>query len=150
MEEKFTYHVSAQSHRHDRSFVELEHGAPRTIHFSAPPEFGGEPGFWTPEHFLVAALASCFVATFKGVARNSKLEYQGIEVGVEGILEKDAQGLRFTKLIVRPVAIILEEQDRERTQRLLEKVERICLIARSLSSVIELEPKILVESAVTV
>jgi len=150
MEEKFTYHVSAQFHQHDRSIVELEHGAPRTIHFSAPPEFGGEPGFWTPEHFLIAALASCFVATFKGVARNSNLEYQGIEVGVEGILEKDVQGLRFTKLIVRPVAIIFEEQERERTEHLLEKVQRICLVAHSLSGTIELEPKILVESPVTV
>ena len=28
------------------------------ISFSAPPEFLGEPGRWTPEHFLVAAVAA--------------------------------------------------------------------------------------------
>jgi len=150
METKYTYHASAQYHQHDRSFVELEHGVPRTIHFSAPPEFGGEPGFWTPEHFLLAALTSCFIATFKAVANASKLEFQGIEVAVEGILEKDAGGFRFTKLILRPVAIIFEEREHERTQRLLEKAERLCLVARSLSSTIELESKILVEKPVAV
>lgn len=150
MDTKYTYHASAQYHQHDRSFVELEHGAPRIIHFSAPPEFGGEPGFWTPEHFLLAAVSSCFIATFKGMAKNSKLEFQGIEVAVEGILEKDAGGLRFTKVILRPVAIILDDRERERTQLLLEKAERVCLIARSLSSTIELESKILVEKPVLV
>jgi organic hydroperoxide reductase OsmC/OhrA len=150
METKYSYRANAQFHERDGSIVELEHGAPRIIHFAAPPEFGGEPGFWTPEDFLLAAVASCFVATFKSVAAASKLEFQGIEVPVEGSVERDASGFRFTKLILRPVAIILAEHDRERTQRLLEKTERICLITRSLSSTTEIDPKILVERPVAV
>ncbi len=150
METKYTYHASAQWHQHDRSVVEHEHGAPRTIHFSAPPEFGGEPGFWTPEHFLLAAVASCFVATFRAVATASKLELQGIEIGVDGVLEKEAGGFRFTKMILRRVAIVFGEQERERTQRLLEKAEKLCLVTRSLSSAIAFEPKILVENPVGV
>jgi len=150
METKYTYHASAQFHQNDRSFVEHEHGAPRILHFSAPPEFGGEPGFWTPEHFLLAAVASCFIATFRAVAAASKLDVQGIEIGVEGVLEKEAGGFRFTKMILRPVAIVFAEQERERTQRLLEKSERLCLVTRSLSSAIEFEPKILVENPVAV
>ena len=150
METKYTYSAKAQFHQHDRSFVELEHAAPRLIHFSAPPEFGGEPGLWTPEHFLLAAVASCFVATFRGVARNSKLDFQGIEVSVEGVIEKDGGSLRFTRLTVEPALIILAEEERERALRLLEKSEKICLIARSLSSLVRLEPKILVEKPVAV
>lgn len=150
METRYTYRASAQWHQQDRSVVEHEHGAPRTIHFSAPPEFGGEPGFWTPEHFLLAAVASCFIATFRAVATASKLELQGIEIAVEGVLEKEAGGFRFTKMILRPVAIVFAEQERERTQRLLEKSERLCLVTRSLSSTIEFEPKVLVENPVAV
>jgi len=150
METKYTYQATAQFHQHDRSFVELEHGAPRIIHFAAPPEFGGEPGFWTPEHFLLAAVSSCFIATFRAVAAASKLEFQGIEVAVEGQLEKDSGGFRFTKMILRPTTIIFEEHERERTQRLLEKSERICLVTRSLSSTVELEAKILVVKPVAV
>lgn len=150
MENRYTYHASAQWHQHDHGFVELEHGAPRIINFSAPPEFGGEPGFWTPEHFLLAAVATCFTATFRAVANASKLDLQGIEVAVDGVIEKDSGGFRFTKITLKPVAIILAEQERERAQRLLEKAERICLVTRSLSSTIELEPKILVEKPVAV
>ena len=150
METKYSYHANAQWHQHDRGFVELEHGVPRFIDFSAPPEFGGDPGFWTPEHFLLAAVASCFVATFRAVASASKLDFQGIEVATDGVLEKDSGGFRFTKVSLRPVAIIFAEQDRERALRLLEKSEKLCLVARSLSCTIELEPQILVEKPVAV
>jgi len=150
MENRYTYHASAQWHQHDRGFVELEHGAPRIINFSAPPEFGGEPGFWTPEHFLLAAVATCFTATFRAVANASKLDFQGIEVGIDGVIERDSGGFRFTKITLKPVAIIFAEQERERAQRLLEKAEKICLVTRSLSSAIELESKILVEKPVAV
>ena len=150
METTYTYHASAQWHQDVRGFVETEHGAPRIIDFSAPPEFGGEAGFWTPEHFLLAAVTTGVVATFRAVAAASKLELQGIEVASSGIIEKDSGGFRFTKINLKPIAIIFEEQERERAQRLLEKTEKVCLVTRSLSCSVELDPKILVEKPVTV
>jgi peroxiredoxin-like protein len=145
MESSYRYHASAQWHQHDRSFVELEHGAPRIVHFSAPPEFGGEAGVWTPEHFLLAAVASCFIASFRAVAAASRLEFQGIEVSVDGLLEKDTGGFRFTTITLHPVVIVFANDDSELASRLVEKAERICLVTRSLSSRIEVEPKILSE-----
>lgn len=149
METQYRYHASAQFHQSDRSFVELEHGAPRIVHFSAPPEFGGEPGSWT-EHFLLAAVASCYIATFKAVAKASKLEFQGIEVSADGLLEKETGGFRFTQISLKPTLILFDEDARELGVRLLEKSERVCLVSRSLSSKITLEPKILLENAATV
>jgi len=150
MESRYRYTLNAQFHQNDRSFVELEHGAPRMVHFSAPPEFGGEPGVWTPEHFLLASVGSCFIATFKAVAKASKLDFQGIEVATEGVIEKDSAGFRFTTITLRPALIIFAEQERERALRLLEKAEKVCLVSRSLSAFIHLEPKILVENPVAV
>jgi peroxiredoxin-like protein len=150
MEAKYTYHASAQWHQPNHGFVELEHGAPRTVNFSSPPEFGGEPGFWTPEHFLLAAVTSCFVATFRAIAHASKLEIQGIEVAADGVIEKENGAFRFTKVSLKPVAIIFAEEERERTQRLLEKAEKVCLVTRSLSCKVELETKILAETPVAV
>lgn len=40
---------------------------------STPPEFKGEAGFWTPEHLFVAAAEFCLMATFPGIAGNSRL-----------------------------------------------------------------------------
>jgi len=143
---QYRYHANAQFHQHDRSFVSFEQGVPRLIHFSASPEFGGEPGVWTPEHFLLAAVASCFIETFKAVARASKLEFQGIEAGVEGVTEKETGGLRFTKITIRPALIIYDDAAQELALRILSKAERNCLVTRSLSSSIEVEAKVLVEN----
>jgi len=148
MESKYTYHAKAQYHQNDRSFIELDRGAPRIIHFSAPPEFGGESGTWTPEHFLLSAVASCFIAAFRTVASASQFDFQGIEVEVEGALERDPGGYRFNTVSLRPVVIIFEEAQRQRAQHLLEKAARICPITRSLSAKIELQAKILAEHAV--
>lgn len=149
MLKKYTYRTTAHWTMHKRGIVEAE-SIPRTINFAAPPEFGGEPGLWTPEHLLLAAVSTCFVATFRAVAEASKLEFQGMEVDVEGAIEKQEGGYRFTTLIVRPTVTIHHEEDRERTGRLLEKAERICLIARSILATIVLEVKIIVEAPVAV
>ena len=113
--------------------------------FSAPPEFQGEAGAWTPEHFFAAALGSCFVTTFKAIAEFSKFDYAALQVEVEAILEKEQGGYSFTKVIVQPILTIAAEVERERALRLLEKAERACLISRSVKSQIELQPQITVQ-----
>lgn len=150
MEKKYTYHTSAHWTLHKRGIVEADSSIPRTINFSAPPEFGGEPGMWTPEHLLLAGVSTCYVATFRGMAAASKLEFQGLEVAVEGTIEKQEGGLRFTRIVLRPVVTIESENDRERAGRLLEKAERGCLIARSILATFVLEPKIVVGAEVAV
>lgn len=144
MEKSYTYELTTHWTMHKRGIVEAE-SIPRTINFAAPPEFGGEPGLWTPEHLLIAAVSTCYVATFRAVAEVSKLEFGALEVPIEGKIEKLEGGLQFTRIVLRPTLTIHREQDRERASRLLEKAERVCLISRSLACTIVLEPKIVVE-----
>ncbi|MGB7310238.1 MAG: OsmC family protein, partial [Candidatus Acidiferrales bacterium] len=125
-----------------RSGVVASDAVPRPICFSAPPEFLGEPGVWTPEHFFVASVVTCYVSTFSGMSEASKFGFVSLEVDAEGVLEKTAEGLRFTEVKLRPALKIAREEDRERGNRLLEKAERSCLIARSISSRVTLEPAI--------
>src|ERR1700757_2307578 len=117
---------------------------PRNINFAAPPEFGGEPGLWTPEHLLLASVATCYVTTLRAVAEASKLEFDGVEVPIEGKIEKLEGGFKFTRITLRPVVSIHDEKDRERIGRVLEKAEQVCLVSRSLECAIALEPTILV------
>ncbi|HZQ21996.1 MAG TPA: OsmC family protein [Terriglobales bacterium] len=145
----YSYHVTTHWTMHKRGIVEAE-SIPRTINFAAPPEFGGEPGLWTPEHLLLASVSTCFVSTFRAVAEASKLAFFGAEVEVDGKIEKLEGGFRFTKIVLKPRVTIHEEKDRERTGRLLEKSERACLVSRSLNCTIVLEPTILVEAPVGV
>jgi peroxiredoxin-like protein len=115
------------------------------ITFSAPPEFHGREGLWTPEHFLVAAVAGCFITTFIAIAELSKFEVVSLDVSTEGLLEKGEGGFQFTRVTIRPVVTIARESERERALRLLDKAERSCLVSRSLRSEVVVEPKVLVE-----
>lgn len=112
------------------------------MNFSAPPEFQGDAGVWTPEHFFTSAVATCFITTFQAIAAFSKFNAQALEVSVDGQVEKVEGGYRFTRVTVRPVLTIQSEADRERGMRLLEKSEKACLVSRSLNSEIILDPRI--------
>jgi peroxiredoxin-like protein len=110
-----------------------------TITFSAPVEFRGESGHWTPEHFLMAAAASCFVVTFSAMAESSKLNFLGLEVSVDGKLGIIDGRLRFAEVIMRPKLTVVVNDDFERGNRILERAERGCLIARSLACPVKME-----------
>jgi peroxiredoxin-like protein len=142
MENSFDF-VSSARWTSGRNGVATGHAVEPPIKFSAPPEFQGEAGIWTPEHFFTSAVATCFVTTFQAIATFSKFSAAALEVSVEGKVEKGEGGYRFTRVTVRPVLTIQNEADRERAMRLLEKAEKACLVSRSLNSEIVLEPKVL-------
>ena len=125
------------------------HTLNHVLEFSAPPEFQGRIGFWTPEHFLVGAVTSCFISTFAAIAEMSKLEVVSLRVGSKGVLEKaEKGGYRFSEIFLYPELVIVHSEDLERAQRLIEKAERGCLIARSLSSKVSTIPAITVQEPV--
>ena len=147
MDKAYGYSAHAHWTMHKRGILEAA-DIPRTINFAAPPEFGGDPGLWTPEHLLLGAIATCYLSTFRAIAEFSKLEFGGMDVFVDGTMEKQEGGLRFTKVILRPEVAIAREEDRSRAQRALEKAERACPVSRSLACPIELAANIVLEEPV--
>jgi peroxiredoxin-like protein len=131
MEAHHEYRVNAFGAGGRNGVVHAE-GVLSSISFSAPPEFLGESGRWTPEHFLVAAVSTCFVSTFSGIAEKSRLEFASFNLDAEGLLGNEDGIWRFTEIKLRPVVTVLKEEDRDRAIRLLEKAKESCLIARSL------------------
>jgi len=145
MQEKHTYKVQAVCTM-PRSGITTADGITHAIEFSAPPEFAGVAGRWTPEHFFVTAVATCYAATFSGTAEVSKLSFERFDVSAEGVLERDANGWRFTKVELQPTLVLCREADRERAIRLLEKAAKTCLVARSLACPVEVAPEIKIQS----
>jgi peroxiredoxin-like protein len=149
MEAHHEYRIKAFGAGGRNGVVHAE-GVLSCISFSAPPEFLGEPGRWTPEHFLVAAVASCFVSTFSGIAEKSGLEIASFHLDADGLLG-NADGIwRFTEIKLRPVVTVLKEEDHDRAIRLLEKAEKSCLIARSVQFKITLVPEVNAEEELAV
>ena len=124
--------------------------APHAIHFSAPPEFGGMEGRWTPEDLLLAAIASCFTTTFRAIAGDSKFEYIDLQVEVEGTVSKADSGYNFSKIILRPTLTIHDEENRDRALILLQKTKAACLVSKALATASALEPHVEIASALAV
>src|ERR1700687_1650345 len=140
MESHHEYRIKAFGAGGRNGVVQAE-GVLSSISFSAPPEFLGEPGRWTPEHFLVAAVASCFVSTFSGIAEKSRLGFASFNLDAEGVLGNKDGIWRFTEIKLRPVVTVLQE-DHDPAIRVLEKAEKSCLIARSLQCKLPLFPAV--------
>ena len=115
---------------------------PNAIHFTAPVEFGGVHGRWTPEDLLMAALASCFTTTFHAMAGYCELEYTDLSVEAEGAVHKTTSGYRFEAITLRPSLTISHEEHRERANLLLLKAKGLCLVSRVLAEEPAFEPHI--------
>jgi peroxiredoxin-like protein len=112
-----------------------------SMDIAPPPEFGGEAGKWTPEHLLVAASASCMMATFVAIAQISQLELESFQMMTQARLEKiPGEGYRFTEFTLAP-EIGVAAKDVERAQRVLDKAEKSCLVNKALRATVRVEPK---------
>jgi peroxiredoxin-like protein len=135
-----SYEYEVQTEWHGKRGGRLTAEGMPAIEFSAPPEFAGEPGKWTPEHLLTAASASCLMATFLAIAEISKLELESFSVKVRAKLEKvPEEGYRFTELTLLP-EIGVAPQDVEKAQRVLGKAEKNCFVNKSLRAAVKVEP----------
>lgn len=113
-----------------------------SLQTDSPPEFDGPPGFWSPETLLTAAVANCFILTFRAVARASKLEWNQIECKAFGILDRIERVTRFTEMQITVKLHLPAGSDVERANRIIEKSEQACLITNSLNAKIVLEAEV--------
>ncbi len=105
----------------------------------APAEFGGPGDRWSPETLMMAAVADCFILSFRAVARASKFEWEALNCQVTGVLDKQDGAIRFTELVVRPSLTLADGADQEKAERLLEKAKKVCLISNSMTAATRLE-----------
>jgi len=113
---------------------------------AAPPEFDGPGGVWSPETLLCAALADCFILTFRALSRAAKLDWHHIECRVEGVLERIERTAQFTRFATIAVLTVPAGTEVEAARRTLERAEQGCLIANSLRGTRTLEAQVIVES----
>ena len=117
------------------------------IEVATPPEFpGGMPHIWSPEHLFTAAVSSCLMTTFLAIAENSKLEFISFKCNSKGILDKIDGKFVISEVLLFPEVIIMDESQRERCERIIEKSEKACLISNSITSKITMEVKVSVQN----
>jgi organic hydroperoxide reductase OsmC/OhrA len=115
---------------------------------SAPPtEFGGPGDRWSPETLMVAAVADCFVLTFRGIAGLSRFPWVSLECSVTGTVERVERVTQFTALEVRARLRVPAGANEDQARRLLAKAEETCLVTNSLKLRPHLEAAVEFEGA---
>ncbi|MEE4216893.1 MAG: OsmC family protein [Xanthomonadales bacterium] len=104
-----------------------------TLPSLAPAEFGGPGDLWSPETFLVAAVADCFILTFRAIARASKFEWNSLSCEVDGVLDRVDKVTQFTDYHIKVVLHVPAGSNEKKAERLLHKSEQVCLVTNSLT-----------------
>jgi len=106
----------------------------RVIESASPREFDGPGNQWSPEGLLTAAVADCFVLSFRAIATASKFTWHHLEARTQGTVDRVDGKMRFTRFDTHAKLHVAAGADLERAKRLLEKAEIACLVANSLNS----------------
>ena len=103
-----------------------------------PPEFDGRPDIWSPEHLLLSAVNLCQMTTFLALAAKARLEVVSYRSIASGVLDKTAEGLRFTAMRLR-VELQVQPADVERGRQLLHTAHKHCIVSNALRVEVEIE-----------
>lgn len=140
--QKLPHHYAVSATASSEENVSLTSPGLTPIDSAPPAEFGGPGDKWSPETLLVAAIADCFVLTFKAIARASKLDWASLSCDAEGVLERVENITRFTEFKLSVVLDAPPGTDVQKAERILEKSESNCLITNSMNSTTHLDMEV--------
>ena len=129
--------------------VSLESPRLEPLRSAAPVEFGGPGDLWSPETLLVAAVADCFVLTFRAIAGISRLPWSSLTCEVHGTVDRIDRVTQFTAFEIRARLRVPPGTNEDQALRLLAKAEDGCLVTHSLKAKPHLDAAIEVEAAPT-
>ena len=124
------------------------------IRVQTPKEFGGPHSangkclYITPQHLLVASVASCIQSTFVSIAENSNLEYREVIVTAKGKMEPlpDNSGKWMSEIECLLTFKISDENQRKKAESVAKMAEKNCMIANSIKSEIKYSYNVVFES----
>ena len=128
----YPHHYAASARAQAIGSVTISAPALPHIETAPPPQFDGPGGTWSPETLLCAAVADCFVLSFRGIARAAHFNWIALDCRVEGVLERVGNATQFTRFATAARLTVPQGGDPEKARLLLGRAEHGCLIANSL------------------
>lgn len=138
----FPHHYQATANAQTEGLIRLNAEGCAELMSAPPKEFGGPGDQWSPEDLLVAAVADCFVLSFRAIAGMSKFNWNDLTCEVTGTLDKVERDVQFVALNIKAHLTIPADGDESRAERLLQKAEATCFITNSLKADPHLEVQI--------
>jgi peroxiredoxin-like protein len=112
------------------------------IEVSSPVELKGEPGLWTPEELLLAAINSCLLMTFLAYALREEINLSAFSSAAEGRLEHSEGKYRITEVVLKPEVVVRDEEDVLLAGHILERAHQDCIISNSVRAAVKVVPDI--------
>ena len=84
------------------------------------------------------------MTTFLAIAENSRLEFVDFKCKSSGKLEQVDGKFLMTEILLEPTVTIVNEADKEKAERVLQKSEAACLISNSIKSKVMMNTTIIV------
>jgi organic hydroperoxide reductase OsmC/OhrA len=145
----FPHHYSVVANVRTDSDVTLESARLSPLRSAPPAEFGGPGDQWSPETMLVAAVADCFVLTFRAIASVSRFPWISLTCDVVGTVDRVDRVTQFTAFEVRARLRAPAGTKEDQALRLLTKAEQTCLVTNSLKATPHLEAVVEVDASST-
>lgn len=114
-----------------------------TLHVATPPKFGGEGKPWTPEHFFLSAISSCYMTTYLAFARKLDFTFADFECSIIGQIQIIEGKYKFTNINVYPRIYLDSEKLKDKAAVAVEKTHKYCLITNSINANVFYHPEII-------
>lgn len=147
---EFPHHYAAVATGGPAGDIQLDSGRLEALRTAAPAEFDGPGDRWSPETLVVAAVADCFVLTFRAIARVSKLPWLSLRCDASGTLDRVDRVAQFTAFSIKASLTVPSGADVDHARRLLARAEEGCLISNSLKALVHVAVDVRVEREVPV
>jgi organic hydroperoxide reductase OsmC/OhrA len=109
------------------------------VEVACPPEFGGPPGFWSPEDLLVASVEVCIMTTFLHLLARRKVPLASYVSRAEGVAGLEDGEFRFVRIDLHVDVHVARPQDERVAAACLETAADQCMVSRSLRCPVKLE-----------
>ena len=98
-----------------------------------------------PRFQRTAAVADCFVLTFRSLAKYSRLPWLALTCRASGTLDRPDRVPQFTAFTVKASLRVPDNASVEQARRILARAEQGCLISNSLKGRVTLEAEVEVD-----
>lgn len=110
------------------------------ITVAVPPEFKGPGGRWSPEHLLVAGVASCYAVTFAAIAERRGIPLHSLSITATGhVGHRDDGRMGFIAIELTP-RIQTDEDFVDAAERTARAAHTACIVSSALSVPVEVTP----------
>ena len=113
------------------------------VAYEGPQADNGLEKFYTPEHYFIAGIASCFFTTFSVVSSNSNLKYIEMQIEAQGLIDTSSGVKMMEKIEQEIILTVPSNVSEKKALKVLELTEKRCPLGNSVKTKIENHYKVI-------